>query len=206
MTEMSVPVDEVADALFRSGCIKFGSFRIKSGAISPYYVDLASLLSSPKEMCKVVDLAATKTDALIHSDGVNKLASIELKGALLLPSIACKVNLPCVVVRKEEKAYGVTGRFAGAEVNKGDTILFFDDVISEGLSKLEGMKPLTELGATVNNLLVVVDREQGGKEKLESTGIKVCALAKISELVVSLCKSKNISEKQIKAVLRYVQS
>ena len=68
------------------------------------------------------------------------MASIELKGALICPSIACKVNLPCIIVRKEAKAYGVTGRIAGADVAKGDNILFFDDVISEGLSKIEGIK------------------------------------------------------------------
>jgi hypothetical protein len=45
-------------------------------------------------------------------DRIDKLASIELKGALILPSIACRMNLPCTVVRKEEKAYGATGRIA----------------------------------------------------------------------------------------------
>ena len=75
------------------------------------------------------------------SEKIDKLASIELKGALIVPSIACQVNLPCIIVRKEEKAYGVTGRIAGADVAKGDNILFFDDVISEGLSKIEGIKP-----------------------------------------------------------------
>jgi orotate phosphoribosyltransferase len=84
------------------------------------------------------------------SDRIDKLASIELKGALILPSIACNVGLPSVVVRKENKAYGVTGRIAGAEVVRGDCVLFFDDVVSEGLSKLEGIKPLEELGARVS--------------------------------------------------------
>lgn len=49
---------QVATALFRSGCLRFGSFRIKSGAMSPYYIDLASLLSSPKDLCHIADAAA----------------------------------------------------------------------------------------------------------------------------------------------------
>jgi uridine monophosphate synthetase len=201
---MSASVDKVADALFSSGCLKFGSFRIKSGAMSPYYIDLASLLSSPKEMCNVANAAARKIEAIREFEGIDKLASIELKGALLLPLIACEVNLPSVVVRKEEKAYGITGRTAGAEVSRGDKIAFFDDVISEGLSKLEGIKPLEELGAKVKHLLVVVDREQGGTEKLEALGIRVHALAKISELVVSLRRTAKISEEQERAVLDYI--
>jgi orotate phosphoribosyltransferase len=153
---MSTITDKVANALYLSGCIKFGSFKIKSGAISPYYIDLARVLSSPKHLCAIAEVAAEKVRQIMSADKIDKLASIELKGALIVPSIACQVNLPCVIVRKEEKAYGVTGRIAGAEVVKGDNILFFDDVISEGLSKIEGIKPLQELGANVKHLLVVV--------------------------------------------------
>jgi orotate phosphoribosyltransferase len=203
---MSTVTDEVANALYSSGCLKFGSFKIKSGAISPYYIDLARLLSSPKDLCSVAEIAADKVTEIMVSDRLDKLASIELKGALIVPSIACKVNLPCIIVRKEEKTYGATGRIAGADVTKGDNILFFDDVISEGLSKVEGVKPLKELGGNVKHLLVVVNREQGGKENLEKLGFKVHALAKVSELVNSLYIQKHISKEQCDAVLSYVKN
>ena len=202
---MSAVTDRVAGALYRSGCLKFGSFKIKSGALSPYYIDLACLLSSPKELCNIAEIAAEAVRRIMVSDRIDKLASIELKGALILPSIACRVDLPCVVVRKEAKAYGVTGRIVGSEVARGDSIVFFDDVISEGLSKLEGIRPLEELGAHVRHLVVVVDREQGGRENLEKLGYKVHALAKISEIVDSLRQSKSISEEQADAVLGYVK-
>ncbi|MCW4045567.1 MAG: phosphoribosyltransferase family protein [Candidatus Bathyarchaeota archaeon] len=202
---MSTVPDTVARALYRSGCLKFGTFKIKSGALSPYYIDLACLLSSPRDLCAVADLAAEAVRQIMASERVTKLASIELKGALILPSIACAVGLPCVVVRKEDKAYGATGRTAGAEVTHGDSIVFFDDVVSEGLSKFEGIKPLEERGAKVKHLLVVVDREQGGREKLESLGYSVHALAKISEVVASLSQSKSISKEQADAVLGYIK-
>ena len=198
---MSSITDKVANALYTSGCLKFGSFKIKSGATSPYYIDLARLLSSPKQLCSIADLAAEQVKQIMVSVRIDKLASIELKGALIVPSIACKLNVPCIVVRKEEKAYGVTGRIAGADVAKGDNILFFDDVISEGLSKIEGIKPLQELGGNVKHLLVVVNREQGGKENLEKLGFKVHALAKISDIVNSLYQNKHISKEQATEVL-----
>ena len=202
---MSDSVSKVAEALYHSGCLKFGSFRIKSGALSPYYIDLACLLSSPKELCNIVDVAAYEIRNIMAVSRIDKLASIELKGALILPSIACRLNLPCTIVRKEEKAYGVTGRIAGAYVAQGDYMLFFDDVISEGLSKVEGIKPLEELGAVVKHLMVVVDREQGGRQNLEKLGYKVHALAKVSELVKALLQSKHISEEQADAVLDYIR-
>jgi len=203
--EMANEIETVADALYASGCLKFGTFKIKSGALSPYYIDLARLLSSPKELCSIADTAADLIRRIMVSDRIDKLASIELKGALLLPSIACRVNLPCIVVRKENKAYGVTGRIAGADVTKGENVLFFDDVVSEGLSKVEGIKPLEELGAHVKHLVVVVDREQGGKENLEKLGYEVHALANISQIAKVLHKSQKISTQQADAVLDYIK-
>ena len=201
---MLITTDEVAGALYRSKCLKFGRFKIKSGASSPYYIDLSCLLSSPKELCTIAKTAAEVIRQIMVHDKISKLASIALKGALILPIIGLNLDLPCIIVRKEDKAYGVTGRVAGAEVLYGDEILFFDDVISAGVSKMEGMKPLETLGAQVKHLLVVVDREQGGKEKLEALGYKVHALAKISEIVRSLDRSGSIPKEQSHAVLKYV--
>ena len=101
---MSSITDKIADALYLSGCLKFGSFKIKSGAISPYYIDLARLLSSPKQFCAIAEVAAENVRQISVYDKIDKLASIELKGALIVPSIACQVNLPCIIVRKRHMA------------------------------------------------------------------------------------------------------
>jgi orotate phosphoribosyltransferase len=202
---MSIKTDKIANALYLSGCLRFGSFRIKSGSISPYYIDMARVLSSPKQLDIIAMVAAEEIRQISTTDPINKLASIELKGALIVPSIGIKLDMPCIIVRKEEKAYGVTGRIAGADVVKGDNVLFFDDVISEGLSKIEGIKPLTELGANVKHLLVVVNREHGGKENLEKIDYKVHALAKITDIVNSLYANKHISKEEADKVLDYVK-
>jgi orotate phosphoribosyltransferase len=198
--------EKVADALYLSGCLKFGFFKIKSGANSPYYIDMAGLLSSPKQFCTITEVAADEIRRIMVSDKIDKLASIELKGALIVPSLACKINLPCIIVRKEEKQYGITGRIAGAKVEQNDSILFFDDVVSEGLSKVEGIKPLQELGGIVKHLLVIVNREQGGKENLEKLGFRVHALATITEIVISLRNNERISKKQAEHVLNYIET
>jgi orotate phosphoribosyltransferase len=202
---MVTSVEKIANALYESGCIKFGSFKIKSGAMSPYYIDMARLLSSPKQLCVVADIAAQTISEIRINERIDKLASIELKGALIVPSIACRVNLPCIIVRKEDKAYGVTGRIAGADVAQSDNILFFDDVVSEGLSKIEGIKPLQQLGGQVKHIIVVVDREQDGKDNLEKAGFQVHALVKVSEVVNALLHSSKITNAQAVTVLQYIK-
>ena len=64
---------------------------------------------------------------------------------------------------------------------------------------------MEELGAHVKNVMVVVDREQGGRENLEKLGYKVHALARISELVECLLKSTHISKEHADAVLNYIK-
>ncbi|MDH5460113.1 MAG: hypothetical protein OEW71_03650, partial [Candidatus Bathyarchaeota archaeon] len=159
----------------------------------------------PRDFCCVVDAVADEIKRIMAFDKIDKLASIELKGALLLPSIACRLNLPCVVVRKAEKKYGVTGRIAGGKVVKGERILFFDDVVTDGMSKLEGIKPLEQLGVRIETVMVVVDREQGGRENIERLGYKFHALTTISELVKCLLQSSCISKEQADAVLDYIK-
>lgn len=203
---MTDRTSRVAEALYRSGCLKFGSYSIKSGAQSPYYIDLASLLSSPKDLSIIADLAAEEVQKIAVNDRIDLLASIELKGALILPSIACRTNLPCVVVRKEEKTYGATGRTAGALVRRGNAVLFFDDVISEGTSKLEAIRPLEQLGARIEHILVVVDRQQGGRENLAKLGYKVHALAEVTQLAGRLLRESKISKEHADAVINYVKS
>jgi len=196
----------IANALVRSGSLKFGEFKLKSGVMSPYYIDLTWLLSSPRDFNCVVGMVADEIRDILSSRRVDKLATIELKGALLLPSIAGKLKLPCLVVRKEEKGYGVTSRIVGGEVRKGDQLLFFDDVVSSAKSKLEGIRPLEELGAKVAMVLVVVDRQQGGKETLEKLGYQFRALTTITELVNALSQSGKITQEQAGIILNYTES
>jgi len=203
--DMSARVEIIASSLLRSNSLKFGLFKLKSGIISPYYIDLTWLLSSPEDFKAIVDIVADEIRNLSSRMRIDCLASIELKGALLLPSIAERVGKPCLIVRKESKAYGLTGRIAGGYVKRGEHILFFDDVITDGRSKIEGIKPLEDLGARVETVLVVIDREQGGRENMKKMGYNLISIVKISEIIEILRRLGKIPEEKAEEILKYIK-
>ena len=120
---MANTVDKVANALYLSGCLKFGSFKIKSGAISPYYIDLARVLSAPQQLCTIAEVAAEKIKQISVADKIDKLASIELKGALIVPSIACNLNIPCVIGTQVATEVLKDGDLVEVDANKGVIII-----------------------------------------------------------------------------------
>lgn len=195
----------IAESLVRSGALKFGTFILKSGIKSPYYIDLTWLLSSPEDFERVSNVIVDEIGKTVSERAIDKLATIELKGALILPHVASILKIPCIVIRKESKSYGLTGRIVGGEVRRGERFLFFDDVITDGRSKMEGIKPIEEMGGIIDTIIVLVDREQGGRENLESMGYRVKAIATISEIVNSLLSAGKISEEEARKILDYIR-
>ncbi|MEM2455003.1 MAG: hypothetical protein QXN21_03565 [Candidatus Bathyarchaeia archaeon] len=196
----------IAESLVNSGALKFGKYTLKSGVESPYYIDLAWLLSSPADFERVSRIIAKKIRNIVSRRAINKLATIELKGALMLPHIACILGFPCIIIRKEAKTYGLTGRIVGGEIRRGERFLFFDDVLTDGRSKIEGIKPIEDEGGIVDTIVVVVDREQGGRENLESLGYNVKAITTISKVVDKLLNAGKIGLEEAEKITAYVRS
>jgi uridine monophosphate synthetase len=181
--------DQIALGLHELGAIRFGEFTLKSGLLSPLYVDLRLLVSDPKLMA----LVARALARLLQDLPFDRIAAIPYGGLPIGQAVAMACDRPLVYPRKEAKGHGTKNLIEGA-YSAGEAVVVLDDLITTGGSKLEAMAPLTDAGLKVKDVVVLVDREQGGREELAAHGLALHAVLTISELLDSLVRGGRISE------------
>lgn len=75
-------------------------------------------------------------------------------------------NLPAFIVRKEPKKHGLQKSMEGAFLKAGQTVLIVDDVITSGGSTIKAIEAVEAIGVKVGHIICLVDRQEGGGEKL----------------------------------------
>ncbi len=167
---------ELVRRLFEIDAIRFGRFTLKSGISSPFYIDLRVVVSFPDVLARIGrDMAA-----LVRRCGADRVAGIPYAGLPLAVAASLASGVPLVYPRREVKDYG-TGRRIEGRFEPGERVVVIDDIITDGASKFEAIQPLEEAGLVVKDLVILVDREQGGREILAARGYGLHALFTISE-------------------------
>ena len=188
-TEPLTLADQVAIGLHELGAVQFGEFTLKSGQKSPLYIDLRLLVSDPKLMA-VVPRALAELMARLEYD---RIAAIPYGGLPIGQAVALAAGKPLIYPRREAKDYG-TKKLIEGKYAAGETVVVLDDLITTGGSKLEAMAPLTDAGLKVKDVVVLVDREQGGRQELAQRGLSLHAALTLSQLLDSLVRHGRISE------------
>lgn len=162
--------------LYEIGAIRFGEFTLKSGITSPFYIDLRVVISFPDVLEQIGMLMA----AVVSRCGGDRVGGIPYAGLPLAVSASLAGRIPLVYPRREAKDYGTRRRIEG-QFKPGERVVLIDDIITDGASKLEAIQPLEEAGLVVKDLVVLVDREQGGRELLAARGYTLHAVLTISQ-------------------------
>lgn len=177
------------EEIYAADCIRFGEFQLKSGIISPVYCDFRRLVSFPHLLWEIGHMIAKETNRIY----CNRVAGIPYAGVPIAVVASLASGIPMIYPRKEVKSYG-TGKLIEGEFNPGETVLIIDDVITDGASKIEAIAPLKEAGLVVDDVLIVLDREQGGDKILAKAGYKLHSLFKLTEVIGALVAAGKIDK------------
>lgn len=195
-TDLSV----LAADLVASGCVRFGEFKLKSGLISPFYLDLRRLVSVPAALRRVARAYAGLLDGLAF----DRLVGIPYAALPIGTAVALEMDRPLIYPRREAKEYGTRAAIEGA-FERGETAVIIDDVATTGETKIETIRKLEEAGLVVRDIVVLIDREQGAQETLAKAGYTYHPIARIGELLDAWRDSGAINQEQHDAVQAYLE-
>lgn len=205
MTWRSEATLYLCNILVRLGALQFGMFKLTSGKISPYYIDLRVIPSFPSVFKKVCDFYVKLLEEEVGVDNFDRVVGIPTAGIPFASIVAYLLDKPLLYVRKEEKIHGRERRIEGV-VKPGDRVVVLDDLITTGKSILNAVKALRGEGVVAENAVVLIDRMEGGKEKLEEDGVKLHSIASILDIAEVLNNSGVITDEQYRAIIRQVKS
>jgi orotate phosphoribosyltransferase len=192
--------DSLIKELHAIGAIKFGTFTLKSGIISPIYIDLRLIISAPNLLQQIADAMWEKVNDLPK----DLLCGVPYTALPIATAISLKHQVPMVMRRKEKKEYGtkkvIEGRF-----KEGQSCLVIEDLVTSGASVFETILPLQEEGLKVKDVVVLLDRQQGAKGRLESEGYRLHSVITITELLDSLEKQGIITRDIVQNVQKFIK-
>ncbi len=154
-----------------------GSFRLRSGQTSSFYWDKYRFESQP-DLLRAI---AGELARLLPSGGFDRLAGLELGGVPLATTLSMLVDKPMLFVRKQAKDYGTCNLVEGVFA-RGERVVVVEDVITTAGQVVESVGQMRELGLLITDVLCVIDRQQGGREKLATIGCKLHAVFTLDEL------------------------
>lgn len=197
----------LADELWKLGALQFGDFTLGETAVnSPVYVNLRLLISNPKVLQRVVTVMQDEVRTLQsmrhpqvgHYD---LIAGVPFGGLHLATAYALHSGLPMIYLHPARNGEGT---IVEGVYEEGQTVLIIDDLITGGRSVAQTAGRLETEELLIENALVLIDRQQGGTERLKRQGIHVVSILTLEAVLHYLGSSHKISEEWYHKSMEYL--
>ncbi len=163
-------------ALKASGALALGSFTLASGKTSSYYVDIKKAITRPEILRTIADGMAP------YARSADRIAGVELGAVPIAAAVSLATGKPYLMVRKASKEHGTKHEFEG-DLNRGDRVLFVEDVVTTAGTLRGAIERLRSHGALIEDCVCVVDREEGGRMLLAEINVRLHALLSAKDLL-----------------------
>jgi uridine monophosphate synthetase len=200
MSELHAQLISLADGLLSVGCIKFGTFTLKSGLQSPIYIDLRQIITYPKLLKDIAQAYLPILSTLQFS----RIAGLPYAAIPIATAISLAGDYPMIYPRKEVKTYGTKAEIEG-EHHPDETVVVIDDLATTGGSKFEAIEKLTSAGLVVKDVVVLVDRQSGAKESLAQAGYSMHAVLTISQLLEYWEENGKVGKDKIEQTRKFLR-
>lgn len=198
-------IRDLGKVLVKMDAIQFGTFKLTSGKLSSYYINLRLVPSFPDVFRETISCYLYTIRREIGLNGFDAICGIATSGLTFATAVAYTLSKPLIYVRREKKEHGLTKRLEGA-IYPGWRALVLDDLATTGESILTATNAVRSEGGKVEDAVVLIDRKEGADKTLIREGVKLHAFTDISELSEILFEAGLLDQEQIKAIREQMQT
>ena len=175
--------NRLREILLKKSVVLGREFTLASGKTSNFYVDARITTLDPEgaTLCGRIFLRMLD-EFKVDSVGGYSIGADPIVTAIAVLSHLENRPLQAFIIRKEEKGHG-TRKMIEGNFRQGDRVALFDDVITSGGSIIKGAKQVEVQGGKVEVIMAVLDREEGGRENIESQGYRFLSIFKKKDLL-----------------------
>lgn len=202
----------LAKKLWELGAVQFGDFTLGRTTLhSPVYVNLRLLISDPRALARVARVMHEVVQTLQrmrhpHVQPFQRVSGIPFGGLHLATAFSLRSKVPMIYIHPARNR-DVTSAYVEGLYQRGERVLLIDDLITSGGNVIETAAFLKmHAGLDVTDVLVLLDRQEGAKERLRQYGYNLISLLGLETLLNYLMASGRIEEEWYKKSIQYIHS
>lgn len=159
-----------------------GDFVLSSGQHSSYYINGKQVTLHPQGALAIGRLLLSQLPTNTEAVAGLTLGADPIVTTVSVVSALENRPIPALIVRKESKGHGTMAYIEGPSLPVGATVVVLEDVVTTGQSAMKAVERLRSAGYSVEEVIALVDRQQGGAEFYQSVGLKFEAVFSIEEI------------------------